>query len=144
MPQYFLAKTDPQTYSIEDFQQDKTTLWDGVHNAQAIKVIQSWNLGDLVLIYHSQGEALIVGLAKVVSQPKENLDDLRYSWAADLELVREFPPEQKVSLKEVKASGLFDNFALVKQSRLSTMLCPPEFIEWLRQKGLSLDIYHFH
>ena len=33
---YFLAKTDPKTYSIENLEQDKTTVWDGVRNAAAL------------------------------------------------------------------------------------------------------------
>lgn len=138
MPNYFLAKTDPDTYSIDDFKQEKVTVWDGVHNHQAIKVIREWRVGDLVFIYHSRGEARIVGLAKVVSEPRENLDDSRYSWVADLAFIQEFPEEQKVTLKEIKASGQFEDFALVKQSRLSTMSCPPEFVEWFRRRGLNI------
>lgn len=140
MSRYFLAKTDPETYSIRDFSKDRETKWDGVHNFQAIAVIKKWDIGDVVLIYHSQGEAKIVGLAEVVSQPEKDLNDKKgISWYARLKFVKEFDERQKISLKEVKSSGLFNDFALVRQSRLSTMECPIEFIEWLKIKGVDFS-----
>ena len=40
--------------------------------------------------------------------------------------------EPPVTLREIKESGKFDDWALVRQSRLSTMTAPPEFVEWIR------------
>ena len=37
---YFLAKTDPDTYSIDDLEREQRTAWDGVTNAQAVRVIR--------------------------------------------------------------------------------------------------------
>jgi hypothetical protein len=51
----FLAKTDPETYSIDDFEREKLTSWDGVTNAQAVRAIREMRPGDLVFIYHSGG-----------------------------------------------------------------------------------------
>ncbi len=138
MPNYFLAKTDPRVYSIEDFAKEKITTWDGVHNFQAINIIKQWQVGDFVLIYHSQGESAIVGISKVISNPKENLKDTRPSWVADLELIKIFEPIQKITLKQIKESGLFADFPLIKQPRLSTMKCSLEFINWLRTQGLQI------
>jgi predicted RNA-binding protein with PUA-like domain len=136
---YFLAKSEPSSFSIQDLARDQITTWDGVHNHQAIAVIKSWQIGDLVLIYHSVKEARIVGLGKVISQPEKDLDDIRgFSWHAKIEFVREFSEECKIGLKEIKSSGLFTDFALVRQSRLSTMACPKDFITWLEAKGLDL------
>ncbi len=132
---YFLAKTDPETYSIESLKQEKETVWDGVHNPAAILAIKQWRPGDRIYIYHS-GEGVIVGLAEVVSEPYENLKDTRRSWVAKIKFVKEFPREKRVCLKEVKESGLFDDFALVKQGRLSTMACPQKFVEWVNKKSL--------
>jgi predicted RNA-binding protein with PUA-like domain len=36
---YFLAKTDPETYSIDDLEREKHTVWDGVTNPQAVRAI---------------------------------------------------------------------------------------------------------
>ncbi len=147
MSNYFLAKTDPQTYSISDFvaekKAQKITKWDGVHNYQAVNVIKSWKIGDKVIIYHSMGKPKIVGLATVISPPQRDVNDTRnISWYAELELVREFLSLEQISLKQIKETSknlnIFTDFALIKQSRLSTMLCPQEFITWLRSVGVDL------
>ncbi len=136
-PRYFLVKTDPSEYSIADFARDKQTTWDGVHNFQALKVLRQWQIGDLVLVYHSQSDTCLVGLARVISLPRPNLEDLRPSWVADLELLQVFPENQRITLKQIKDSGLFADFVLLKQPRLSVMECPSEFVQWLRANGVS-------
>lgn len=138
MPRFFLAKTDPETYSISDFAKEKETYWDGVHNYTALIVIRSWEIGDRILIYHSLGEARIVGLAEVITAPEKNEADPRPSWHAKLRFIKEFPEEQKISLKQVKESHRFDDFMLVRQGRLSTMACPDEFVAWLREMGMEV------
>lgn len=135
---YFLAKTDPDCYSIDDFVKEKQTVWDGIRNPAAVLAIKSWKVGDRVLIYHSQGQARIVGLAEVIGAPHPDPNDAR-SWVGKLRLVRTYPESQRVTLREIKATGLFTDFALVKQSRLSTMACPPEFVKWLKARGLDLS-----
>jgi predicted RNA-binding protein with PUA-like domain len=128
---YFLAKTDPETYSIDDLEHDKVTVWDGVRSPQALRAIQAMRPGDDVLIYHSQGEAAIVGLARVVSEPRPDPNDSK-SWVVDLAFVRRFA--QSVTLREIKDSHLFDDWALVRQGRLSTMSVPDTVVAWLREK----------
>lgn len=131
---YFLAKTDPDTYSISDFEKDKVTIWDGVHNYAALLAIKAWAIGDRVYIYHSQGEKAIVGLAEVVSEPYKDPHDMRgISWVAKLKHLQTYPIDHRVTLKHIKDSGLFADFALVKQSRLSTMACPENFVKWMKQ-----------
>lgn len=129
---YFLAKTDPQTYSIEDFQREGTTEWDGVRNPAAVNAIKSMKPGDTVIIYHSQREAAVVGLAKVVSLPRPDEKDGR-SWVVDFEYIKQ--AKRRVTLLEIKESHAFDDWALVRQSRLSTMSAPVEFWNWLQEKG---------
>ena len=129
---YFLAKTDPETYSIENLEKDRKTVWDGVRNPQALRAIREMRPGDRVFIYHSQGEAAIVGSAKVVSEPRPDPKDSKLT-VVDLEFVsRQDPP---VTLREIKESHLFDDWSLVRQSRLSTMAAPKAFVEWVRKKS---------
>jgi len=128
---YFLAKTDPETYSIDNLVHDKTTVWDGIRHAQAVRTIQAMRPNDEVLIYHSQGEAAIVGLARVVSEPRMDPNDSK-SWVVDMAFVRRFP--QPVTLREIKDSHLFDDWSLVRQGRLSTMSVPDNVITWLKEK----------
>jgi hypothetical protein len=42
---YFLAKTDPETYSVDDLERDGTTVWDGVTNPQALRAIREMKTG---------------------------------------------------------------------------------------------------
>ena len=128
---YFLAKTDPKTYSIENLEQDKTTVWDGVRNAAALIAIRAMHSNDYVLIYHSQGEAAIVGLARVISEPRPDPNDAK-SWVVDIEFIRRFT--QPITLHEIKESHMFDDWALVRQGRLSTMSVPENVITWLQSK----------
>ena len=130
---YFLAKTDPETYSIEQLEQDKETTWDGVRNAQAVRAIQAMQPGDEVLIYHSKGEAALVGLARVTSKPRPDPQSEK-SWVVDIAFEKRF--NRPVTLHEIKETHLFDDWSLVRQGRLSTMTAPGEFITWLRQRDV--------
>jgi predicted RNA-binding protein with PUA-like domain len=131
MMAYFLAKTDPKTYSIDDLERDKSTVWDGVRNAAALLAIRAMHKDDEMLIYHSQGETAIVGLARVVSEPRPDPNDSK-SWVVDIEFMRRFT--QPITLHEIKESHLFDDWALVRQGRLSTMSVPENVVAWLREK----------
>lgn len=128
---YFLAKSEPEVYSIDQLEADGKTVWDGVVNPQAVKAIMSMESGDRVFVYHSGGVSAIVGLATVVKggrpdskNPKSALADFQYLMKLD-------PP---TTLADVKASKLFEHIALVKQSRLSTMAVPEEFVKWVRAR----------
>jgi predicted RNA-binding protein with PUA-like domain len=127
---YFLAKTEPTTYSIEDLERDRQTTWDGVTNPQAVKNIREMRPGDRVFIYHSGGVSAIVGLAAVRSQPRDDPKNPR-SAVVDLEYVGRIDPP--VTLSEVKQSKKFNDWALVRQGRLSTMSVPDAFVQWIRK-----------
>jgi predicted RNA-binding protein with PUA-like domain len=129
---YFLAKTDPETYSIDDLKRDGKTEWDGVRNPAAVNAIKTMKPGDMVIIYHTQKDAAVVGLAKVVSAPRPDKKDDR-SWVADFQYVKH--AKWPVTLREVKESHLFDDWALVRMGRLSTMSAPAEFWKWLQKQG---------
>ena len=128
---YYLAKSEPSVYSIDDLERDRKTVWDGVTNPQAVKAIRAMKPGDRVFLYHSGGVSAVVGFADVLSggrddsrNPKSAVVDLAYGGRLD-------PP---TSLSEVKQSGKFNDWALVRQSRLSTMEAPAEFVEWMRKR----------
>jgi predicted RNA-binding protein with PUA-like domain len=128
---HFLAKTDPETYSIDQLERDGKTTWDGVTNAQAVRAIQQMRPADGVFIYHSMGSPAIVGLAKVVSVPRPDPKNPK-STVVDLEFVSRLDPP--TTLAEIKASRLFDDWALVRQSRLSTMSAPDSFVQWMKAR----------
>jgi len=127
---YFLAKSEPTTYSIDDLERDHKTTWDGVTNPQAVLNIREMRPGDRVFIYHSGGVSAIVGLATVKSEPRPDPKNAK-SAVVDLEYLGRIDPP--VTLAEVKQSKKFDDWALVRQGRLSTMAVPEKFIEWMRK-----------
>lgn len=91
---------------------------------------------DRVLIYHSQGQASIVGLAEVVGNSRPDPKNPK-TWLVDFKFLRKFK-EPYITLKDVKDSGKFEDFRLVRQGRLSTMDIPEKFITWLEKQGLKL------
>ncbi len=129
---YFLAKTDPETYSIDDLQRDRQTVWDGVKNPQAVRAIREMRPGDRVFIYHSGGDAAVVGLAEVAGEPRPDPKDARLA-VVELRFLRKLPAP--VTLAEIKRSGQFADWALVRQGRLSTMTAPESFVRWMGSRG---------
>lgn len=128
---YFLAKTDPETYSIDQLERDKKTAWDGVTNPQAVRAIRDMRPGDRVFIYHSGGVSGIVGLAEVRSEGRPDPKNPK-SAIADFEFAGRLDPP--TTLHQIKESHLFDDWALVRQGRLSTMPAPQKFVEWMRRR----------
>ncbi len=128
---YFLAKTDPETYSIDNLERDRKTVWDGVRNPQALQAIRDMRPGDRVFVYHSMGEPAIMGMAAVASEPRPDPKNPKLT-VVDFEFTGRIDPP--VTLREIKDSHLFDDWALVGQSRLSTMHAPTEFAQWMRKK----------
>ena len=127
---WFLAKTDPETYSIDQFRAEGQTVWDGVRNPQALRAIRAMKKGDRAFIYHSMGKAAIVGTAEVVEDSRPDPKDAKLA-VVDLRFLSTVDPP--VTLQEIKESGKFDDWALVRQSRLSTMTAPEEFVLWMKR-----------
>lgn len=128
---YFLAKTDPETYSIDDLEREGKTAWDGVTNPQAVRAIREMRPGDRVFVYHSGGLSAVVGLAVVRSEPRDDVKNPK-SAVVDLEFSGRLEPA--TTLAEIKQSGRFADWALVRQGRLSTMAAPEAFVEWMRTR----------
>jgi predicted RNA-binding protein with PUA-like domain len=134
---YFLAKTDPETYSLTDFERERRTVWDGVTNPQAVKTIREMRPGDVVFVYHSGAAAAVVGLAKVLSEGRPDPKNPK-SAVVDLEFAGSLQPP--TTLADIKASQNFNEWALVRQGRLSTMPAPDTFVAWMRRRYPKLKI----
>jgi predicted RNA-binding protein with PUA-like domain len=128
---FFLAKTDPETYPVQQLEKDGQTVWDGVRNPQALRAIRDMKSGDRVFIYHSMNETAIVGVADVVGDGRDDPKDPKLA-VADFRFRCYIEPP--VPLREIKESGKFDDWSLVRQSRLSTMSVPEEFVRWMRAR----------
>ena len=113
---YWLVKTEPETYSWDDLTRDKKTIWDDVRNFQARSNLKSMKQGDIVFIYHTGDEKSVIGLAKIVKgaypDPKDK-DWVVVEISADKKL------KKPVSLAQIKSTKKLSNMVLVKASRLS-------------------------
>jgi predicted RNA-binding protein with PUA-like domain len=129
MPNYWILKTEPSSYSFDQLEREKTAVWDGVKNNLALKYIRQMTPGDRVLIYHTGDEKAVVGMAEVVSvpypDPKEKDPKLV---VVDLKASGRLP--QSVTLAAIKADKGFADLALVRMGRLS--VAPASEPQWKR------------
>jgi predicted RNA-binding protein with PUA-like domain len=119
------VKSEPSTYSWDDFVRDGRTVWDGVRNPEARNHLAAMKTGDAVLFYHSGDGKEVVGLAKVVREafPDPKADDPK--WLA-VEFAAQKPLARGVTLSEIKAQKALAKIPLVTRSRLSVMPIEPD------------------
>lgn len=125
---YWLVKSEPETYGWGNLVKDGKTVWDGVRNYAARNFLQQMKKGDQVLFYHSVSEKAVVGLAKVETEafPDPTADDPRWL-SVELVPARDF--KDPVTLSQIKADERLQNLPLIRQSRLSVMPVKPEEFE---------------
>ncbi|MGB7088032.1 MAG: EVE domain-containing protein [Phormidesmis sp.] len=70
---YWLMKSEPDVYSIEDLERDQTELWDGVRNYQARNFLKSMKVGDTAFFYHSNTK--VPGIAGLMTIHEANVVD---------------------------------------------------------------------
>ena len=134
---YWLMKSEPDTFSIDDLQQrpQQTEHWDGVRNYQARNMMRDeMKIGDQIFFYHSNCTLPgIVGIAELVKEsypdftafdpddkhfdPKSNPDKPIW-FMVDVKFVRKL--KRTISLQELKLKPELSNLALVRRgNRLS-------------------------
>ena len=121
----YLLKTEPGAYSVDDLARDGETVWDGVTNAQAVKLLAGMRRGEMLVIYHTGTERRSVGLAKVL-----NVD----ATDAKKPMVRlKFVRKTKTprTLQEMKSQSLFARSPLMTQGRLSVVPLTEAQYAWL-------------
>jgi predicted RNA-binding protein with PUA-like domain len=69
MPNHWLLKTEPGTFSWQDLVRDGRATWDGVKNPAALGHLRAMRPGDLAFFYHTGGDKSVVGICRVVSEP---------------------------------------------------------------------------
>lgn len=117
---YWLVKSDPDTYGWDEFIEEGQTCWDGVRNPVARNNLKGMKKGDLVLFYHSQSDKAVVGVAKVIKESYQDPTTKDPRWlAVDLKPVK--PVTTPITLAQIKAEKSLKDIALVRQSRLSVM-----------------------
>jgi predicted RNA-binding protein with PUA-like domain len=154
MKQYWLLKSEPSVFSIDDLAQSpqQTTCWEGVRNYQARNLLQSMTVGDSGFFYHSQADPPgIVGIVQVVKaaypdscaidaksryfDPRSSPESPRW-YCVDVRLIAKFPSALTLALLRT-IKGLEKMELLRKGSRLSVQPVRPD--EWHRVLDLVPD-----
>ena len=134
LKQYWLMKSEPGAYSIDTFQQDRKTLWDGIRNYQARNfMMNEMSVGDEVLFYHSNAKPPgVIGLAQVSrpAQPDPTALDKKSKYfdpkstkekpiwyCVEIQFVKKF--KRLVSLDEIRKEKKLQKMKLLSHSRLS-------------------------
>lgn len=147
--QYWLMKSEPDVYSIDDLKKDGSTCWEGVRNYKARNNMQAMKKGDEVLYYHSnQNPPGIVGIARVCKEAypdhfafdkkhkyfDEKSDPDKPRWyMVDIEFVKKLP--EMVSLHDVKDDKRLEDMELVRYMRLSVQSVKKEEFERVKKMG---------
>lgn len=131
---YWIIKSEPGTYSFEDLERDKKTVWDGVRNYQARNNLKLMKIGDLAMVYHSVGPKELVGIVEVIKEAYRDPTANDDAWVAVDVQFKEWL-KTPVTLAQIKENQGLKDIALVKQGRLS--VCPVNGKEWqtLRKMG---------
>ena len=149
MPKYWLFKSEPDVYSIDDLAEAGTDTWDGVRNYAARNNMQAMKKGDLGFFYHSRTTPPgVVGVVEVVKEaypdftafdpkekyydPKSDPDKPRW-FMVDVKFVEKLP--RLVSLPEIKKVKTLQEMALIKMSRLSVQ--PVQKKEWKKVLAMA-------
>jgi predicted RNA-binding protein with PUA-like domain len=133
---YWLAKTEPDEFSIDDLKRDKKTAWSGVRNYQARNFLDAMVPGDLVLVYHSSADVIgVAGVGKVVGtayadplqfSKKSDYFDARSKRESPIWITRDVGFVKKlkriVTLDEIRQDKALKNMRLLQiGNRLSVM-----------------------
>ncbi|MEX1268665.1 MAG: EVE domain-containing protein [Balneolaceae bacterium] len=149
--QYWLMKSEPEAYSIDDLERDGVEPWDGIRNYEARNYMRDeMNIGDRALFYHSNVKPpVIVGEMEVNSEPypdpfqfdpdskyfdeKSSESDPRWQ-LVDVKFVRKFKnPVTRDAMKEEKT---LSDMVLFKRMRLSiTPVTEKEYKKILEMAG---------
>jgi len=131
---YWLMKSEPGSYSIDDLERDGREPWDGIRNYQARNFMREMATGDLVIFYHSSAKPPgAAGIGRICCaaypdptqfdqkskhyDPKSSKDDPRWS-LVDVEFVEKFAEE--IPLQTLKEDPALEGMRVTqKGSRLS-------------------------
>ena len=150
MPRYWLFKTEPDSFSIDDLERVGREEWSGVRNFQARNLMREMRTGDLGFFYHSSTKPPgIAGICEVVAaahpdstqfdraseyyDPRSTRDDPKW-WCVDVGYVRRLP--RFVTLEELRAIPALAYMPLLRKGqRLSVQTVPPA--DWKRILALA-------
>jgi predicted RNA-binding protein with PUA-like domain len=117
---YWLVKSEPDAFSWEQQVKNAIEPWTGVRNHSAKLNLKAMQKGDLAFFYHSNIGKEIVGIVKVAREAYPDPTAESGDWVCvDMQAVQPVPAP--VSLATIKADPQFQDFALIRLSRLSVV-----------------------
>lgn len=143
MKQYWLMKTEPDTFSIRDLERVRTEPWSGVRSTFARFHMRQMNVGDEVLFHHSSCTPPgVAGLARIVRT--KVIDETQFDphspyfdekatrekpiWdCVDVEYVETFP--YFVPIDRIRAEPALKDMVLLRHGRLSVQPVQPHEFE---------------
>ena len=132
----WLVKEEPTHYNFDQFLADGATVWSGVRNPVAQKNLRAMKKGDRVFYYHTGNEKAVVGTAKVTAAAYPDPSD-KSGKLVVVELAPDKKLKRPVTLAEIKGSGRFADWALVRIPRLSVMPVTEE--QWTAIEAMARD-----
>jgi predicted RNA-binding protein with PUA-like domain len=125
---YWLMKSEPDVFSIEDLRRKQVAGWDGVRNYQARNNLRAMRKGDEVLFHHSStNPPAVVGLMEVVREAYPDKTAKEPGWVqVDVRYLKTFA--KPLTLDEIKRTPSLRSMVLLKNSRLSVQPITPA--EW--------------
>ena len=146
---YWLMKSEPDVYSIDDLERNGSTFWDGVRNYKARNNMRAMKVGDEVLYYHSNAKPPgVVGIARVSREAypdptqfdkkshyfdeKSDPDDPRWS-LVDVAFVAHLP--NMVSLDDIKSEKALSEMELIRYGRLSVQSVTKSEFDRVKKMG---------
>ena len=129
---YWLVKSDPETYGWDELVKEKETAWTGIRSYAARNNLRLMKKGDEVLFYHSNIGTCVVGIAKVSKEFYQDPTTDEVAWVCiNIKPLKKL--KNTVSLNQMKANSVLKNIQLIKIGRLSVMpVTKPEFDEVIK------------
>lgn len=138
---FYLLKSEPEVYSIDRFAKEKKTNWDHVRNFQARNILRNCKKGDFALIYHSNDDRAVVGVARVHKEAYPDPDPEKPGDWSQIDVEYVLKLESPVPLSKIKTTPTLSELPLLKQSRLSCMEVGAKEFEIILRMGGSWE--HF-
>lgn len=127
---YYLIKSEPSTYSIDQMKADKTTFWSGVRNYAARNNLKEMKKGDLCLFYHSVVNPSVVGIVEVVKEFYQDPTTEEAAWVVvDVKFKKKF--KNIVTLERIKEEKKLAAMDLIRLGRLSVQKVKPEEFQYI-------------
>ena len=141
MANFWLFKSEPNTYSFEQLLKDNKTNWNDVRNYQARNYLRQVAKGDLALIYHSGDDKAVVGIAECIKTAYPDIDSDGGDWVQiDLKPVEAL--KTPVTLATIKSTVALKDIPLIKQSRLSCMPVTKAHFDIIKKLGSTKNQDH--